>query len=49
MRVRDIAAYGTSSDRQLAVYHESIACGADQEEALRDVVDHLIAETTEGL
>ena len=49
MRIRDITSYGTSSDRQLAVYHESIACGADQEEALRDVVDHLIAETTEGL
>ncbi len=39
---------GTSADRQLAIYNESLAAGASQEEALQRVVDFLIAETMAG-
>jgi glutamate---cysteine ligase / carboxylate-amine ligase len=46
--LRKIVAEGTSADRQLAVYDEAIAGGADKAAALRAVVDHLIAETVEG-
>lgn len=42
---REIAASGTSADRQLRVYDEAIAAGADRQEALGRVVDHLVAET----
>ncbi len=48
-RVKGIAAEGTSADRQRGVYENSVADGADQREALAEVVDHLIAETVEGL
>lgn len=46
-RARRIAAEGTSADRQLAVYEEAIRSGRDEREALRAVVDHLLAETLE--
>ncbi len=46
--LRRIVAEGTSADRQLAVYDEAIASGADKAAALRAVVDHLIAESVEG-
>jgi glutamate---cysteine ligase / carboxylate-amine ligase len=49
LRIRDITALGTSSDRQRRVYEEAIAKGAENEDALRAVVDHLIEETVEGL
>lgn len=49
MRIRDIARNGTSADRQRAVYEDAIAGGAESEEALRAVVDHLIDETVEDL
>ena len=42
---RTIAAQGTSADRQVAVLAAAIAAGQTREEALRAVVDHLIAET----
>jgi carboxylate-amine ligase len=45
---RDIVARGTSADRQLAVYETAVAGGASAERALREVVDHLIAETLVG-
>ncbi len=48
-RVRDIVAGGTSADRQRGVYENAIADGAEASEALKEVVDHLIAETVEGL
>jgi carboxylate-amine ligase len=47
-RARQIAAEGTSADRQLAVYERGVAEGRTEDEALRDVVDHLLAETLEG-
>jgi carboxylate-amine ligase len=48
-RIKDIATFGTSADRQLRVYNDALAGGANSREALRAVVDHLIVETTEGL
>lgn len=47
-RIRTIAAEGTSADRQIAVFEASMAAGRPKEQALRDVVDHLIVETVEG-
>lgn len=46
---RSIAESGTSADRQLAAFKTAIAGGASDAEALRAVVDHLIAETTASL
>jgi carboxylate-amine ligase len=45
---RAIVAGGTSADRQVACFEGLTAQGASREEALRGVVDHLIAETTGG-
>ena len=47
--VRTILEEGTSSDRQLAVYHEALANGATQSEATKAVVDHLREETMRGV
>jgi glutamate---cysteine ligase / carboxylate-amine ligase len=46
--VRTILENGTSADRQVAVYEQH---GGDdnREEALRAVVDNLVAETREGV
>ena len=46
---RDILARGTSAHRQLAVYREALAQGADERKALHAVVDWLIEETLEGV
>ncbi len=46
---RDILQRGTSAHRQLAIYDEAIAGGADEAEALRTVVDWLIEETLHGV
>jgi carboxylate-amine ligase len=48
-RARSIVANGTSADRQRSVFERATADGAEPSEALCDVVDHLIAETVEGL
>lgn len=45
---RAIVADGTSADRQIRVHDDAIAAGANNQEALERVVDHLIAETLEG-
>ena len=45
---RRIVTEGTSADRQIAIYEAAVAAGASKEQALRDVVDHLIAETVAG-
>lgn len=47
-RARQIAAEGTSADRQLAVFDAAVKAGQSEAEALRLVVDHLVAETLEG-
>lgn len=46
---RTIVANGTSADRQVAAYHNAMRDGASRDDALKAVVDHLIAETCEGL
>ena len=46
---RDIVARGTSAHHQLAVYQAALAEGADEETALKRVVDWLIAETMRGV
>jgi carboxylate-amine ligase len=43
--LREILARGTSAHRQLRVHSESLAAGASEDEALRAVVDWLVAET----
>lgn len=45
---RTIVARGTSAGRQIAVYEAAIAFGAAQDDALRAVVDLLIADTVSG-
>jgi carboxylate-amine ligase len=42
---RTIVAGGTSADRQVACFERLLAQGGSRDEALRGVVDHLIAET----
>ena len=46
---REIVARGTSADRQLQVYREAQGAGADNEEALRAVVDLLIHDSVAGV
>lgn len=48
-RARGIVARGTSADRQLKAYQEALAAGADNQEALRAVVDLLIGDSVAGL
>ena len=43
--VRHILAHGTSAHHQLEAHAKAVADGATDEEALRAVVDYLIAET----
>ncbi len=47
-RARVIAAEGTSADRQIRLYDRAIATGASADDALKSIVDHLVAETLEG-
>jgi len=46
---REIIRRGTSADRQLATYHDAIAGGADNQEALVSVVDMLLEESLIGV
>ncbi len=46
---RIIIQRGSSSDRQLVVYRNAVANGADATEALREVVRFLAAETAQGI
>ena len=48
-RARIICERGTSADRQREVLAAATAEGADAEQALQMVVDHLIEETVRGL
>ena len=47
--VRDILSRGTSAHRQLKAYELATASGDSNEDALKSVVDTLVADTTEGL
>jgi carboxylate-amine ligase len=47
--VRTIVSRGTSAHRQIRVFEESTAFGADTDDALKNVVDTLIEDTAEGL
>ena len=47
--VHDILTRGTSAHRQLRDYELERASGASDEEALKAVVDTLIADTIEGV
>lgn len=49
LHARKIATEGTSAERQRRVFAEAQQSGADREEALRAIVDHLITETLEGV
>ncbi|TVR79159.1 MAG: carboxylate-amine ligase [Rhodospirillales bacterium] len=49
LHCRDIIHHGTSAHWQVTCYNEAIAGGAEREEALRAVVDMLIAETVNGV
>ena len=46
---RDILARGTSAHRQLDIYQQAVADGADARDALMQAVDWLIEETERGL
>ena len=46
---RQILKDGTSSQRQLAVFRSAIEAGADEEEALKQVVRSLVSEFTQDL
>lgn len=49
VRCRGIFARGTSAHHQLRVYQDAIEKGAEQHEALCQVVDYLVEETAKGL
>lgn len=46
---RTIVQEGTSAHRQIAVYEKALGGGADNDEALKAVVDHLIEDTLYGI
>lgn len=46
---REIVAGGTSAHRQLAIFNDAVGEGAEEHEALRAVVDGLIADTMYGI
>ncbi len=48
-RARDIVKEGTSADRQIQVVKTALAEGASNDEALRKLVQYLIADTQHGL
>ncbi len=45
LRIREILEQGTSAHKQLAVYKKALEAGAEDREALHQVVDFLVAET----
>jgi carboxylate-amine ligase len=46
---RTILAEGTSAHRQVRVYEQAVAAGAEHDEAVREVVRHLVAATAAGV
>jgi carboxylate-amine ligase len=49
VHARQILVRGTSAHRQLAVHATALDDGADEQTALRKVVEHLVFETAKGL
>ncbi len=49
LHMRKIVQDGTSADRQRRVREDALDAGATSEEAMRNVVDHLVAEFLEGV
>ena len=49
LHTRTIVERGSSACRQVAIYEQETASGASKKEALRTVVDHLLAETMSGV
>ncbi len=47
--IENIMASGTSAERQLTVYHDALGEGADEQEALKEVVRALILEFNQDL
>jgi carboxylate-amine ligase len=47
--IKKILQDGTSADRQVRIYQETIAQGGEEKEALSNVVDNLISETMRGV
>ena len=47
--IENILRNGTSADRQIRVYQKALADGSTEQEALMQVVDHLIEETSLGV
>ena len=45
LHAREILCRGTSAHRQLAIFDQALAEGAEKDEALKRVVDFLIEET----
>ena len=48
-RAREIVKRGTSAHRQIEIFQAALADGADEDEALRRVVDWLAEETMVGV
>jgi carboxylate-amine ligase len=48
-RITEIVDRGTSAERQVRIFESALTDGATVDEALRTVVDHLIADTQYGL
>ena len=46
---REVLARGTSAHRQVSAYREALSRGANEQEALKSVVDMLIEDTMHGL
>lgn len=46
---RAISQNGSSADRQLKVYRESLKQGKSEQDALKSVVDHIVKETRQGV
>lgn len=49
IHARTILERGTSADTQLDIFHKALASGAEDHEALENVVDWLVAETVNGV
>ena len=49
LHTRTIIERGSSACRQVAIYEQETEAGASKEQALKSVVEHLIAQTMHGV